>query len=79
MDNTLEAVVPVFRAVCGQEVEPDGLVFHAETVLGTMIKEEADDAGVRATFLATLQNARLPMQVDVGFGDVVTPAAATLG
>jgi hypothetical protein len=76
MENTVAAVVPVFRDVCGQGVQPDGLVFHAETVTGTAIKEDADYAGVRVTFLATLQNARVAMQVDVGFGDVVTPAAA---
>jgi hypothetical protein len=76
MENTVEALVPVFREVCGQPVEPDGMVFHAETVAGMVIREEADYAGVRVTFLATLQNARVAMQIDVGFGDVVTPAAA---
>ena len=77
MENTVETVVPVFRDVCGQEVGPDGIVFHAETVAGVTIKEDADYAGVRVTFLATLQNSRVAMQVDVGFGDVVTPAAVT--
>ena len=75
LENTVEAVVPVFKAVCGQQVDPDGLVFHAETVAGSSIREDADYAGVRVSFLATLQNARVAMQVDVGFGDVVTPAA----
>jgi hypothetical protein len=73
MENTVEAIVPVFREVCGQQVEPDGLAFHAETVTGAAIREDADYAGVRVTFLATLQNSRVAMQVDVGFGDVVTP------
>jgi hypothetical protein len=75
MENRVEAVVPVFRAVCEQPVEPDGMAFHAHTVVGAPIREDADYAGVRVTFLATLQNARVAMQVDVGFGDVVTPAA----
>jgi hypothetical protein len=74
--NTVAAVVPVFREVCAQAVEADGLVFHPDTVAGTAIKEDADYAGVRVTFLATLQNARVSMQIDIGFGDVVTPAAA---
>jgi hypothetical protein len=74
MDNRVGAVVPVFQAVCGQPVEPDGLVFHVDTVVGQAIKEDADYAGVRVTFLATLQNSRMAMQIDVGFGDVVTPA-----
>ncbi len=76
MDNAVEAVVEVMREVCGQVVEPDGLVFDAESVAGEAIKEDADYSGVRVTFLVTLQNARVSMQIDMGFGDVVTPAAA---
>jgi hypothetical protein len=75
MDNSLAAVVPVFQDVCNQQVEPDGMVFHADTVTGQAIKEDADYAGVRVTFRATLQNSRIAMQIDIGFGDVLTPAA----
>jgi hypothetical protein len=75
MENTIEAVVPVVREICGQQVDADGLLFHSETTAGTAIREDAEYAGVRVTFLATLQNARVAMQIDVGFGDVVTPAA----
>jgi hypothetical protein len=77
LHNTVDAVIGVFREVCGQPVEPDGMVFHAETLAGEAIREDADYSGVRVTFVATLQNARVAMQVDVGFGDVVTPAPAT--
>jgi hypothetical protein len=75
MASTVEAVVPVFQEVCQQTVEADGLVFHVETVTGQRIKEDADYTGVRVTFLATLQSSRIAMQIDVGFGDVLTPAA----
>src|SRR5262249_39680971 len=34
MENSVAAVVPVFRNVCGQQVEPDGLTFHTETAAG---------------------------------------------
>ena len=57
-----------------QPVEPDGLVFDATTLKGALIKEDADYEGIRVTFLATLQNARVPMQLDLGYGDVVVPA-----
>jgi hypothetical protein len=73
LENTVEVIVPVFRDVCGLAVEPDGMVFDPATVAGAVIKEDADYAGVRVTFLGTLQNARVAMQVDIGFGDVVTP------
>ena len=37
------------------------------------IKEEQDYEGIRVKFLARLKNVRIPIQVDVGFGDAVTP------
>lgn len=76
MENDVEAVTAVIRHVCKQDVEPDGLVFDAKSVRGMVIKEEADYEGVRVTFLGKLQNARLSMQIDVGFGDVVVPSAS---
>ncbi len=78
MESKVTAIVPVFKEVCNQAVEPDGLIFHADSVSGLAIKEDAASAGVRVTFRATLQNARIAMQIDVGFGDVLTPAAAAI-
>jgi hypothetical protein len=75
IDNEVEAVVALMREVCSQAVEPDGLVFDVESVAGEAIKEGANYSGVRVTFLATLLNARVSMQIDMGFGDVVTPGA----
>jgi len=77
MDNEVEAVVNLMREVCGQAVEPDGLVFDVESVAGQAIKEDADYSGVRVTFRVKLENARVSMQIDIGFGDVVTPSATT--
>src|SRR5690606_38521834 len=38
------------------------------------IREEATYPGIRVTLEARLENARISLQVDIGFGDVVTPA-----
>lgn len=78
MENTVDAVVSVFREVCGAAVEPDGMVFDPAVIQGTVIKEDADYPGVRVTFLGTLQNARAAMQADLGFSDVVTPGPVPL-
>lgn len=78
MDNAVEAVVALMREVCSQAVEPDGLVFDVGSVAGEAIKEDADYSGVRVTFLVTLQNARVSMQIDMGFGDIVTPGATMI-
>ncbi len=74
MDNAVDAVTAVIKEVCSLEVQPDGLAFDLESVSGEAIKEDADYSGVRVTFLVTIQNARISMQIDVGFGDVVTPS-----
>lgn len=79
MDNTVDAVVPVFREVCGAGVEPDGMAFDPGSVAGAVIKEDADCPGVRVTFLATLRNARVSMQADLGFSDIVTPGPVPVG
>lgn len=50
LNNSVDALVPVFRDVCQLAVEPDGLVFAVETVAGQPIKEDADYSGVRAPF-----------------------------
>lgn len=71
--NEVERVTDAFRQICGTEVEADGLVFDVESVQGEQIKEEADYEGVRVTFVGWLGKARVHMQIDIGFGDVVTP------
>ena len=76
MDNSVESVEAVMREACAQPVEPDGLEFDLASLECVAIKEDADYAGVRATLTVKLQNAQVPMQIDMGFGDVVTPKAA---
>lgn len=63
----------VFREICDISVADDGLVFFPETVRVEKIKEEQEYEGVRVKFLARLENARIQLQVDIGFGDAVTP------
>lgn len=72
--NQIDQVVEVIRTICGQEVEDDGLRFDAENMTGSKIREDADYEGVRVTFQAYLGRARVSMQIDLGFGDVMTPA-----
>ena len=52
----------------------DGLAFDPASVKGTTIRKEAGYGGVRVDVLATLDGARIALQVDIGFGDAVTPA-----
>jgi len=74
--NDIAAIAVIVKEICAGRVEPDdGLVFDAATVRGERIAEAAEYEGVRVRFRATLDAARIQMQIDVGFGDIVVPAA----
>lgn len=69
----LERVAKIFAEVCTASVEDDGIVFDTKSVHAARIKEDADYEGVRVTMRGMLGTARLDVQVDVGFGDAITP------
>lgn len=72
-DNQAATIEKVMQDICNVSVTPDGLVFDAETVKGQKIKEEMEYEGVRVKFIGLLGRSRIPMQIDVGFGDVIYP------
>jgi predicted nucleotidyltransferase component of viral defense system len=62
----------VFREVCEVPAE-DGIRFLQESVMGREIREGMSYPGIRLRFFADLDGAIIPVQFDVGFGDVVIP------
>ena len=70
--SAISDVEETIRAICKVE-ENDGILFDSESVEGTRIKEEDEYDGVHVKFHAALAGARIPMQVDIGFGDAVYP------
>lgn len=78
LDNSLENLAHVVREICDADVAPDGMVFESATVKAARIKEDADYEGVRVRFAAFLGRAHVVMQIDVGFGDVITPGVQTI-
>jgi len=77
-DNSPQALAKVFRDIAHAHVEPDGLIFDPESVAAKPIPDEARTAGVRVHIVAHMGKARIPVQVDVGFGDRVTPDPVTI-
>lgn len=56
----------------------DGIVFELTAIEAERIKEDAEYEGVRVRVPASLDGARVTMQIDVGFGDKVDPKPAEL-
>ncbi len=71
-ENNIPTIEKIFREIC-QIQYPDGLEFSIETLQGSLIREEEIYQGVRITLTVMLAKARIPLQIDVGFGDAVTP------
>jgi len=72
--NHVENLVAVAKEVSSQQVEPDGVNFDPTSVSGAVIAEDANYSGVRIRLRANLGTARVSIQLDVGFGDVVVPS-----
>jgi predicted nucleotidyltransferase component of viral defense system len=74
LPNDLETVAGAIRDVCAAAIVPDGLRYDADSVRVTEIREGQSYQGVRVQLRAYLGKANLQLQIDIGFGDEVTPA-----
>jgi predicted nucleotidyltransferase component of viral defense system len=72
--NDISSLEDVFKEICRQEYEQDGISFESENVKGEKIKEDQEYEGVRINLQAKLDSAKISVQVDIGFGDAVTPS-----
>ncbi len=72
--NDPERIKSIFREICGMAYG-DGIVFNIDSVAVEEIAEDKVYSGLRVTLGAELAGARIPVQVDVGFGDAVVPGA----
>jgi predicted nucleotidyltransferase component of viral defense system len=74
-DSTPGTVADLVRTVCQEDVEPDGLIFDRESVRTSEMREEQEYEGVRVHLTANLEAAKINLQIDVAFGDVIHPSA----
>ena len=68
--NTLLADI---QKICHTQIPEDGLIFNNFKM--SDIKEDHEYEGIRITFDGWLKKTRIPMQLDISTGDVITPEA----
>lgn len=73
-ESNAEALQQTFRSVCATKVDDDGVEFDVRGLKAAAIREEMQYGGVRVQTTAEIDGARVPIQIDVGFGDAITPA-----
>ena len=67
-----DALLATFREIMAVEVD-DGVNFDLEGLRIEAIREEVEYGGSRLRTTAALAGARIPINVDIGFGDAVEP------
>lgn len=65
----------IFEEICLLQPSPeDGIVYLPDSLKVKEIREDVAYGGMRTTLVGVLNEARIPLQIDVGFGDAITPA-----
>jgi hypothetical protein len=77
-ESSATALQAVFRALASVADSEDGLDFAADTITVEPIREDQEYGGQRVRLEVQLANARVALQIDVGFGDAITPAPETV-
>ena len=71
----IDVMKQLFQDITQTTVPDDGLQFDATSIQVEDIRDDDAYGGVRVRLLARLGKAKIPIQIDVGSGDAVTPAA----
>ena len=67
------AMRATLKAVCRIPCPQDGVAFDPSTIRMAEIRNEQRSGGLRVRVEGSLGQARLHLQADIGFGDVITP------
>ena len=68
-----QRLTAVVAAICSVPTAPDGVVFHAESIVVSPIRHDRGFEGQHVDLQATLGAARYKVRIDIGFGDAVVP------
>ena len=70
--NNLESIATIFKEILAVKIN-DGLIIDAKTMHLEEIVEDADYHGIRLKIEVSLEKAKINVQLDFGFGDVIIP------
>lgn len=73
VSNEPASIIKLFQGVCDLSVEDDGMRFESSSVIAEPITVDADYKGIRVQLYGYLDTAKIKVQIDIGFSDVITP------
>lgn len=78
ISNDGERIVAAFREICSYPCEEDAVVFDVENITAKNITENKDYHGVRLSIPVSMDTVFQVLTMDIGFGDIVTPAPVNI-
>ncbi|CAN7525594.1 nucleotidyl transferase AbiEii/AbiGii toxin family protein [Variovorax sp. LjRoot130] len=72
-----ETLIATFRDIAAIDLH-DGIAFDPQSVRADVIREDNRYGGLRVRLTGRIGNVRCALQIDVGFGDAVTPEPQTI-
>lgn len=66
-------IVAQIQEIMAVDVEPDGLTFDPASIYSERITKNAAYEGIKIRFYGMLGSAKINMQIDIGFGDIIYP------
>lgn len=77
-NNSLENLSAICKEICEINCDEDGIQWLPETINATLTQNQKIYSGARITFRGKLDTAIIPMQIDVGFSDIIHPKPISL-
>jgi hypothetical protein len=71
--NEVDSVVRIFKEIISIDIKDDCVTFFPDRIEGLRIKEDDEYEGIRILVDGSLSGAIFKIQIDIGFGDAVTP------
>lgn len=72
-NDEISEIIKQIRSILSVKVEEDGLIFNSQDICFEEINRDTPYKGVRVLFHGTLSSAKINMQIDVSFRDVIFP------
>ncbi len=71
--NMEASIIAQIQEILLLHVISDGMIFDPSSIEATKILEDADYEGINLVFQGKLDTAKIKVQIDVGFGDIIYP------
>ena len=78
VDNDVDTVVQIVKEICSIPVEEDGVEFDTDSMKAEQIMLDTNYEGVRIRLIAYLGKARINLQLDFSFVEVINPEVVAL-